>query len=324
QSIWNALTGTAAPRNRSDHLDIRRVHLEVARNADGPAKFASCKPLAELCAHSIAGIRQYAAKPHPRRNHTIDLRQGNLRLRPCGSIFDWHARSLQSNSVIRPAFGKEQPHSRHDRHFAARQRQRYEGLTVGDLAQRRAILRSNTDRMRTLLEHRRVVDHQHGVPAADELICLNKQLCLHRSHVPHPGRDKVVQLVIGAKRKTLGHRLNALAIAWTDQSRYVNRTHPTPRLVTQSLQKRLQPALKLLPPIQYRASHGRPSKSRLPMNHCKTDLGIQNRPLHAEICQSSARPRTHKFERCGSRRLTSALPREAAEERTSRQVREAP
>src|SRR5215813_13576487 len=45
---------------------------------------------------------------------------------------------------------------------------------------------------------------------------------------------------------------------------------------------------KLLPPIQYRASQGRPSKSRPPMNHCKTDLGIQNRPLHAEICQSSA------------------------------------
>src|SRR5262245_41766109 len=30
------------------------------------------------------------------------------------------------------------------------------------------------------------------------------------------------------------------------------------------------------------------SKSRPPMNHCKTDLGIQNRPLHAEFCQSSA------------------------------------
>src|SRR5262249_47858261 len=37
------------------------------------------------------------------------------------------------------------------------------------------------------------------------------------------------------------------------------------------------------------------------MNHCKTDLGIQNRPLHAEICQSSARACTHKF-------ATSALP----------------
>ena len=128
-------------------------------------------------------------------------------------------------------------------------------------------MRSNTDRMRTFLEHRRVVDYQHGVPAADELICLNKQFCLHWSHVPYSGRHKVVQLVIGAKRKTFGHRLNALAAAWTDQSRYVDRTHPTPRLVTQSLQKWLQPALKLLPPIQHRASHGRPSKSRPPMNH---------------------------------------------------------
>jgi hypothetical protein len=47
--------------------------------------------------------------------------------------------------------------------------------------------------------------------------------------------------------------------------------------------------IKLLPPIQYRARHGRPSKRRPPMNHCKTDLGIQNRLLHPEICQSSAR-----------------------------------
>src|SRR5690349_23333832 len=95
--------------------------------------------------------------------------------------------------------------------------------------------------MRTLFEHRRVVDHQHGVLAPDELIRLNKQFRLHRSHVPHSGTDKVVQLVICAKRKTLGHWLNALAVAWTDQPRYVNRTHPTPRLVPQSLQKRLQP-----------------------------------------------------------------------------------
>ena len=80
----------------------------MARNANGPAKFASCKPLAEPCAQSVAGIRHYAAKPHPRGNHTIDLRQGNLWLRPCGSVFDWNARSLQSSSVIRPAFGKEQ------------------------------------------------------------------------------------------------------------------------------------------------------------------------------------------------------------------------
>jgi len=30
------------------------------------------------------------------------------------------------------------------------------------------------------------------------------------------------------------------------------------------------------------------------MNHCKTDLGIQNRPLHAEFCQSSARAWSRK------------------------------
>jgi hypothetical protein len=40
--------------------------------------------------------------------------------------------------------------------------------------------------------------------------------------------------------------------------------------------------------------------------------------------KNGARPCTHKFGRRESRRLMSALPPEAAEERTSRQVREAP
>src|SRR5262249_10515305 len=38
------LTGTAAPRNRPDHLNTARVHFEVTRNTDRPDKFASSQP----------------------------------------------------------------------------------------------------------------------------------------------------------------------------------------------------------------------------------------------------------------------------------------
>ena len=39
----------------------------------------------------------------------------------------------------------------------------------------------------------RVVDHQHGIAAADQPIRLNKQFCLHRRHIPDPGGNEAVQ-----------------------------------------------------------------------------------------------------------------------------------
>jgi hypothetical protein len=69
--------------------------------------------------------------------------------------------------------------------------------------------------------------------------------------------------VQAARVKALRHRLNALAIARTDQSCNIQRTHPLPRLMTQPVQERHQPAFELVFPSR----HGQPSKSRLPMNH---------------------------------------------------------
>src|SRR5258708_13607061 len=83
------------------------------------------------------------------------------------------------------------------------------------------------------------------------------QFCLHRRRLPDPGGKEVVQLITVAERKPLRHRLNALAIARTDQSRHVERTHPSPRLVTQPVYKRLEPTSKLVFPIQCPANHGR-------------------------------------------------------------------
>src|SRR5215831_16142474 len=138
--------------------------------------------------------------------------------------------------------------------------------------------------MRTFLGYRGVVDHQHSIAATDEPIRLDKQFRLHWRRVPYPGGNEVVQLITCAERKSLRHRLNALAIARTDQARHVERTHPSPRLVTQTIHKRLEPTSKRVSPIQCPASHGRPlQESRPPMSHRKSDLGILRRSKSAKV-----------------------------------------
>src|SRR5688572_15462886 len=59
----------------------------------------------------------------------------------------------------------------------------------------------------------------------------------------------MVQPVILARRQSLGHGRNALAITRPDQPRNIEGTHPPPCLMTQPFQKRLEPATKLPFPI---------------------------------------------------------------------------
>jgi hypothetical protein len=132
-----------------------------------------------------------------------------LRLRSCRSILGRDTRSIQPGPVARPTLGKKQPQRQHDRDFASRQCQRYQGLPVRGLAQRRGILRSDTDRMHAFLGYRGVVDDQHGIGATNELIRLNQQFCLHRLGVLDPSRDEVVQLIVVASCKPLRHRLRS-------------------------------------------------------------------------------------------------------------------
>jgi hypothetical protein len=47
--------------------------------------------------------------------------------------------------------------------------------------------------MRAFLGYRSIVDHQHGIAAADHPIRLNKQFRLRRPRIPDPGRNEVVQ-----------------------------------------------------------------------------------------------------------------------------------
>ena len=67
----------------------------------------------------------------------------------------------------------------------------------------------------------------------------------------------------------------------TDQPRHVQRTHLAPRLVTKPI--RLEKASKLLLPIDVLPTVVGPSKSRPPMSHRKTDLGIPSRSRSAKV-----------------------------------------
>jgi hypothetical protein len=88
---------------------------------------------------------------------------------------------------------------------------------------------------------------------------LDEKFCFQRRRIPDASGNKMMQLIIITGCKSLCHRRNALAIAWADQPRYVKRTHPLPRLVTQMLQEWLEPSPKLALPTRARVRHGRPS-----------------------------------------------------------------
>jgi len=89
--------------------------------------------------------------------------------------------------------------------------------------------------MRAFLGNRGIVDHQHRIAAANKPVRLNEQLRLHRPGIPDPGRDEMVQLIVLTKRNPRCHRLHALAIAGSNQPRHVERTHLSPRFVTQPI-----------------------------------------------------------------------------------------
>ena len=102
-------------------------------------------------------------------------------------------------------------------------------------------MRRDPHRMHPLLRQRRVVDHQDRIGAADQLVGLVGKLKLQRRLVPDPVRDKMMELVVVARRHAFRHRTDALAIARPDQPRHVERAHPPARLVAQPGQKWLQP-----------------------------------------------------------------------------------
>jgi len=134
------------------------------------------------------------------------------------AVFDWNARTLQTLRIARPTLGNEETQCHHYRHFTPRKRQRHQCLAIGRLAERRGILWSDTNRTIALLRHRRVVDDQHRILAADQAIGLNQQFRLQWRCIPDAISDEMVQLVVVARHQPRRHRLHALAITRSNQS----------------------------------------------------------------------------------------------------------
>ena len=222
------------PRSATGQISLTadRIHLQMTRDTNGPGKATCREPLTERRAEAVTGIRQHTAEANTGCDHAINLSQRDLWLGPRCAMLDWNTGTLQTRRIARPTLGNEETQCHHYRHFTPRKRQRHQRLAIGRLAERRGILRSDTNRTIALLRHRGVVDDQHRILAADEPIGLNEQFRLQWRRIPDAISDEMVQLVIVARRQPRRHRLHALAIARSNQPRNIKRTHPPPRLVT--------------------------------------------------------------------------------------------
>ena len=116
------------------------------------------------------------------------------------------------------------------------------------LAERRGVLRSDTNRTIALLRQRGVVDDQHRILAADESVGLNEQFYSNRAASQDAISDEMVQLVIVARRQPRPPSVARSCDRRTDQPRNIKRTHPPSRLVTQTIQEWLKPPRKLIFP----------------------------------------------------------------------------
>ena len=165
-------------------------------------------------------------------------------------------------------------------------------MAIRVLAQGGGVLRRHADRVAALLRQRRIVDHQNRAVPADQPVGLGEQFRFQRRRIPNAGGDEVVQLIVVAGCQARRHRLHALAIPRTDQTRDIERAHSPARLVAQTGQERLQPPLQFLSPIRSHVRHGRLRQCRPSTNHSKADSRILKMSPQPAFCQSSAR-------RCG-------------------------
>lgn len=104
------------------------------------------------------------------------------------------------------------------------------------------------DRAVALLRQGGVIDDQDRIQAADEAIGLAEQRPLQRRLIPDPGRDEVVQPVVGDPLGPGRHRLDALAITEADQPGHIERAHRPACGMGQSRKEWLQPPIQILTP----------------------------------------------------------------------------
>lgn len=109
-------------------------------------------------------------------------------------------------------------------------------------------MRRDPDRAIPLLREGGVVDDEDRIRTADQAIGLAQKRLLQRRFIPDPGRDEVVQPIVGNPISPRRHRLDALAVAQADQPRYVEWAHRPTRRMRQARQERLQPLLQIVTP----------------------------------------------------------------------------
>ena len=102
--------------------------------------------------------------------------------------------------------------------------------------------------MSALLGQRRVVDHQDGVGPADKPVGLGQEFSLERRLIPRADRHEVMQLILIGRRHPGGHRLQALALAGTDQACHIERAHAPTRRMTKGCEEGFKPGLKFVVP----------------------------------------------------------------------------
>ena len=141
------------------------------------------------------------------------------------------------------------------------------------------------NRVTPLLRQRGVVDDQPGIVAANQLVDFDEQGCFGRSSIPNAATDEMMKLVIVHGAVTCRHRLNALAVARADQSRYIGRGHPPTRFMPKRIEELLKPALEILVLIRV---HGRSSSKSTPYESRNSYLGDPKNAAQLKICQSSA------------------------------------
>ena len=99
-----------------------------------------------------------------------------------------------------------------------------------------------------LLHQRGVIDHENRVRPADQPVGSLHQRVFQRCGEPGRGRDEVMQLLGITRCYPRRHGLDALALAGQDQAFEVDRRPMPLRLAPQPLQKRFQPAIKVVLP----------------------------------------------------------------------------
>ncbi len=136
---------------------VRRRGRRVRRRMGRPSGDGGCRPprgraaraqgLTKRRAHAIAGVSEDGCEANVGADQSIQFGKSNLRLGPRRATFGGPAGALQPSLISGPALQQKQPQARHRRGFAARERQRRQGLAIDDPAQSRRALRRDAKRI---------------------------------------------------------------------------------------------------------------------------------------------------------------------------------